>query len=199
LEFQNFCGVLGLGHKNFVLKPTIINELCDKNIVEFKSGCCHCLARTFDGKIYSFGMNFLGHLGIGKKDNDFHKPEIVKNLNDMKIIDMCCAHHSLILTNLGDAYAWGDNYFGQIDVVNRGNFQSFPIKVYGFNSERVVIISCGNNHSMALTECDHVLSWGNNDCGQLGYEKASNERKRPEINSVKENKMNTILINKFWL
>jgi alpha-tubulin suppressor-like RCC1 family protein len=52
---------------------------------------------------------------------------------------------------------------------------------------------------MALTECDHVLSWGNNDCGQLGYEKASNERKRPEINSVKENKMNTILINKFWL
>jgi alpha-tubulin suppressor-like RCC1 family protein len=61
-------------------------------------------------------------LGINKKDNDFHKPEIVKNLNDMKIIDMCCAYHSLISTNLGDVYAWGDNYFEQIDVVNRGNF-----------------------------------------------------------------------------
>ncbi len=37
-----------------------------------------------------------------------------------------------------------------------------PIKVKGFNNERVVMISCGWNHSMALTEYDHVYSWGHN-------------------------------------
>jgi alpha-tubulin suppressor-like RCC1 family protein len=54
----NSSGVLGLGHENFVLKPTIVNELCDKNIVDFKSGWNHCMARTYYGKIYNFGMNF---------------------------------------------------------------------------------------------------------------------------------------------
>jgi alpha-tubulin suppressor-like RCC1 family protein len=64
------------------------------------------MARTFHGKIYSFGMNFLGHLGVGKKDNDFHKPELVIYLNEMKIIDMCCGYsHSLVLTNFGEVYA----------------------------------------------------------------------------------------------
>ncbi len=38
----------------------------------------------------------------------------------------------------------------------------------GFNDERVVMISCGFFHSMALTECGHVYSWGLNDYRQLG-------------------------------
>jgi alpha-tubulin suppressor-like RCC1 family protein len=192
----NVSGVLGLGHNNVVPKPTIVNELCDKNIFEFKSGWCHCMAHTFDGKIYSFGMNFLGHLGIGKKDDDFHKPQLINDLNDMKI-DMCCGNsHSLVLTNLGEVYAWGSNYFRQLGIETVESKQIVPIKVMGFNSEKVIMISCGNSHSMALTECGHVFSWGINNCGQLGYKKTSNERKSPEIVSVKDNKMNTILINK---
>jgi alpha-tubulin suppressor-like RCC1 family protein len=40
--------------------------------------------------------------------------------------------------------------------------------VKDFNNERVVMISCGDRHSMALTECGHVYSWGLNEFGQLG-------------------------------
>ncbi len=29
-----------------------------------------------------------------------------------------------------------------------------------FNEEKVVMISCGSYHSMALTESDYVFSWG---------------------------------------
>jgi alpha-tubulin suppressor-like RCC1 family protein len=36
-----------------------------------------------------------------------------------------------------------------------------PIKVKSFNNERVVMISCGDLHWMALTECGHVYSWDN--------------------------------------
>lgn len=32
----------------------------------------------------------------------------------------------------------------------------------------VIQIACGSRHSMALSEWGQVLSWGDNDCGQLG-------------------------------
>ncbi len=37
-----------------------------------------------------------------------------------------------------------------------------------FNDERIVMISCGYWHSMALTESGHVFSWSCNGFGQLG-------------------------------
>jgi hypothetical protein len=30
------------------------------------------------------------------------------------------------------------------------------------------MISCGERHSLALTESGRVFGWGDNDCGQLG-------------------------------
>jgi hypothetical protein len=69
--------------------------------------------------------------------------------------------------NCGEVYAWGRNYCGQIGNGCNSD-QLIPIKVKGFNNERVVMISCGWSHSMALTECGHVYSWGWNGYGQLG-------------------------------
>jgi alpha-tubulin suppressor-like RCC1 family protein len=46
--------------------------------------------------------------------------------------------------------------------------QLIPIKVNGFNDEKVVMISCGYCHSMALTESGRVFVWGSNSKGQLG-------------------------------
>jgi alpha-tubulin suppressor-like RCC1 family protein len=72
-----------------------------------------------------------------------------------------------LLTNCGEVYAWGRNSWGQIGN-GCNDYQLIPIKVKGFNNERVVMISCGAYHSMALTECGHVYSWGYNGWGQLG-------------------------------
>jgi alpha-tubulin suppressor-like RCC1 family protein len=64
-------------------------------------------------------------------------------------------------------YAWGENGSGQIG--NGRRHQLILIKVNGFNEEKVIQISCGYNHSMALTESGRVFSWGNNESGQLGH------------------------------
>jgi hypothetical protein len=68
-------------------------------------------------------------------------------------------------------YAWGENDCGQIGIERRdqNECQSIPIKVNGFNDEKVVMISCGYWHSMALTESGRVFSWGFNQCKQLGH------------------------------
>ncbi len=39
------------------------------------------------------------------------------------------------------------------------------------------MISCGYEHSMALTECGHAFSWGDNNNGQLGLNNMENTNK----------------------
>jgi alpha-tubulin suppressor-like RCC1 family protein len=45
-----------------------------------------------------------------------------------------------------------------------------PIKLNGFDNEKVVHISCGCYHSIVLTESGRAFSWGHNYYGELGYE-----------------------------
>jgi alpha-tubulin suppressor-like RCC1 family protein len=89
-------------------------------------------------------------------------------LRDKFIIEISCDYsHLLVLTDAGEVYALGCNRFGQIGCGNNVN-QSIPIKVEGFNGEKIVMISCGSHNSMALTESGRVFGWSENSSGQLG-------------------------------
>ncbi len=95
------------------------------------------------------GYNGSGLLGIGSQGFNHRKPILNQYLNNEFVIDISCGlDHSLVLTNCGEVYAWGANYYGQIGN-GRNSDQLKPIKVKGFNNERVVMISCGSVHSMA--------------------------------------------------
>jgi alpha-tubulin suppressor-like RCC1 family protein len=168
---ENSNNRLGFGHNEVVNEIQIVKELCDQQIIDFANGSYHCIARNSSGKVYSWGWNSWGCLGIGSEDESFHKPKLNQYLNNEFVTDISCGFgHSLVLTNCGEVYAWGSNYYGQIGNGCNNN-QVIPIKVKGFNNERVVMISCGWGHSMALTECGHVYSWGANYSGQLGVRK----------------------------
>ncbi len=54
------------------------------------------------------------------------------------------------------------------------------IKVEDFKGEKVATISCGINHSMAMTESGLAFSWGNNDFDQLGIGN-TNKAYRPTL------------------
>jgi hypothetical protein len=168
----NNWGVLGFGHQNSVKELTINEELSNKQIIDFKNSFQHVIARTIDGKVYCWGYNGLfGLLGNGKKDYVIHKPRINQYLSDEKIIDIRCAvAHSLALSSKGEVFAWGYNEDGQIGNGKNGFYAhvSIPIKVNGFDNEKVVMISCGYWHSLALTESGRVFGWGLNSDGQLG-------------------------------
>jgi alpha-tubulin suppressor-like RCC1 family protein len=97
-----------------------------------------------------------------------------------------------VLTNCGEVYAWGYNYWGRIGNGCNSN-QSIPIKVKGFNNERVVMISCGCFHSMALTECGHVYSWGYNKFGQLGIGNTVDSNEPKFFAVIDENKCNVFI------
>src|ERR1700721_1489607 len=62
---QNNFGCCGLGHNSVVNEPQVIPELCHKNIKQFFIGYDFVLALNNDGKVFSWGCNDDGQLGIG--------------------------------------------------------------------------------------------------------------------------------------
>jgi alpha-tubulin suppressor-like RCC1 family protein len=199
---SNWRGVLGFGNDDKVNELTINEELSHKQIIDFKNSSYHVIARTIDGKVYCWGYNDWGALGNGKNDWKIFKPELNKYLSDKQIIDVCCGDcHSLVLTNSGEVYAWGWNGWGLIGngILDEYQYDLVPTKVNGFNDEKVVMISCGWSHSMALTEGGHVFSWGSNYFGQLGQNKLlsflGNIQNKPKFLEIKNSsKINVIFV-----
>ncbi|EDW30245.1 GL11742 [Drosophila persimilis] len=85
----------------------------------------------------------------------------------------CGSRHSMALTEWGQILSCGDNDCGQVghftdnDVIELSKILCFLV------SKRLVVvvqIACGNNHSLALTSCGELYSWGYNIYGQLGVQ-----------------------------
>jgi hypothetical protein len=150
----------------------IAEEYCFKNIVAFSRGKNHSIARTRDGCVYCWGSNVLGQLGIDKEEYfGVLKPKLNQFLSDFQIIDICCGYnHSLALTNDGQVFEWGtyycDGQVGKGDQAYKCIERRLPFKVmmspFKFISEviKVIAISCGRFHSLALTELGQIFSWG---------------------------------------
>jgi alpha-tubulin suppressor-like RCC1 family protein len=190
---ENSHNQLGFGHNRVVNEIQIVEELCDQQIIDFANGLEHCIARNSSGNVYCWGWNIGGLLGIGSQDESYPKPILNQYLNNEFVVDISCGDsHSLVLTNYGEVYAWGANDWGQIGNGCNSD-QLIPIKVKGFNNEGVVMISCGYWHSMALTECGHVYSWGYNYYGQLGTGNTVKSNEPKFVAVIDENNCNVFI------
>jgi hypothetical protein len=181
----DICDFIGI--RSGKKKPKLLKDLSKKQIDSFAAGENHFYAISKTGKIYCSGNNKNGELGNGTEEDileNFKENSLLSALKLTKI--RCGSSHSLALNEGGEVYGWGKNEFGQTG--NKSYLKQLsPNKVQGI-SQKVIQISCGLNHSMALTENGFVYSWGQNDCGQLGFNniKSSNEAK---LLSVEESKI----------
>jgi alpha-tubulin suppressor-like RCC1 family protein len=187
---KNDFGCLGLGHYNVVQEPKVVNELCDKQIIDISYGSYHVLALTKTGKCYSWGKNGAGQLGNGTKIHDY-KPKLINNLLHENVIQIACGFdHSFVLTNSGELYGFGYNGDGRIDCENTEN-QLNPIKIKKFNNEKIVRILCGRTHSIAVTNVQMYYSWGFNLVCQYGFGNAIHQKfpKKTNLNNTQIKKI----------
>jgi alpha-tubulin suppressor-like RCC1 family protein len=148
--------------------PELNELLSDLNITVIKCGAYHSLALTQSGELYAWGSNAIGQIGCG--DNYIKlMPTKLKALNDIKIKMISCGfHHSMALTEKGCVYSWGDNKCGQLGIGNTKNSNT-PKQI---EMKDIIIdkITCGDVHSLLLTNNGVIYAFGNNFFDQIGNE-----------------------------
>jgi alpha-tubulin suppressor-like RCC1 family protein len=79
-------------------------------------------------------------------------------------------HHSACATSQGTLYMVGTNLHGCVDPdLPEEKVCSKPILLESLGQIRVVQVSCGFDHTAALSSNGSVLTWGSNSHGQLGH------------------------------
>ena len=144
--------------------------LIEGEFKQFTLGYGHSLALTEDGKVYSWGWNERGQLGLGNTEKRL-TPSLVTALDNKNITRLSTQdfdkHHSIVMDSEGRLYSWGDNTHSQLGLGDTEDRQS-PEEIKFFADKTLVQISLGNSYSLALDNEGIVYAWGWNEGGQLG-------------------------------
>jgi len=141
------------------------------------AGDDHTLATTEDGKLYAWGSNANGQLGLGRLD-DQDTPQAVEVLTSLGVTSMACgARHSLVVARRGkQVWSFGSNVQGQLGVgpntTGNGMQLSSPALIHTLSGQRdieVTQVAAASCHSLALARSGEVYSFGENSYGQLGF------------------------------
>ncbi|GAA0165556.1 guanyl-nucleotide exchange factor [Lithospermum erythrorhizon] len=105
-----------LGHGDFEdrLVPHMLDALQDELISQISGGWRHTMALGKDGKLYGWGWNKFGQVGVG--DNVDHcSPVQVRFPLDQKIIQISCGwRHTLAVSEEHNVFSWGRGTNGQL-------------------------------------------------------------------------------------
>jgi len=114
---------------------------------------------------------------IGGETTTITPPTNTNGIKFNQISSSKTGSFSLAVGSDGNAYAWGDNTYGQLGDGTAKNSRSTPVMVKKPDQERYpdlpanftyVQVSAGGRHSLALGSDGYVYAWGNNGFGQLG-------------------------------
>lgn len=173
----NFYGELGDGTELPRSEPVPVvmsGALAGKTVTALSASTIHTLALTSEGKVYSWGSNFTGVLGLGPGNTtDRNTPQWVQGALAGKTITAISAgsYHSMALASDGTLYGWGNNLYGTVGdktTVTRlapvaANFTGTPLE-----GKTITAIRCGFYRTTVLTSEGKVFAWGFNGNGQVG-------------------------------
>ena len=186
----------------FLPSPTQIsifsNSKKPEMLEKISCGEAHSIALTNKGTVYSWGFGSNGQLGLGFCEDSFEPgtglsksriftPHLIKEMTDEKIIEVKCGKtFSMFINDKNELYACGVNDLCQLGVTEPASKDHlhnketpcydyvYPIKIDCFLNMKVLKISCGEGHCLAvikdlISNIITIWSWGNNKFGQLGH------------------------------
>jgi len=160
-------GRLGHGDQQRRLLPKKVEALASRRVVAVSAGDLHSLALTADGAVWSWGEG-IGRLGHGDQQRQL-LPKKVEAIAGRRVVAVSAGMaHSLAVTTDGAVWSWGAGSFGMLGHGDQRT-QLLPKKVEAFAGQRVVAVSAGSTHSLAIAADGAVVAWGKGDDGRLGH------------------------------
>ena len=169
--------------RNIIYDPTNISNLHNLYAKLISCGNEHSLILSKNNEVYGFGSNEDGVLGSNNIKLKTFEPLLIhfgeKDEYTKKIRQISCGTvHNLALTDDGKIFSWGAAQGGQLGHDEKfllkcsgGNkffYVSRPSIISSFLDIKINKISCGEAHSVALSNNGNVYSWGFGSNGQLG-------------------------------
>jgi alpha-tubulin suppressor-like RCC1 family protein len=186
-------GQLGLGDTITRLTPTLLSsELFrndpSNNIKAVIAGEYNSFVLTVTGKLYVWGDNDRGQLGLGDIiDHPTPTPMLLSPKVVPKPIGMVSVGNSnfTALTASGQVYFSGVDFVyysaNNVDILTRVQFKSFH--------QPIMRIAAGSRHRLFLTVSGQIYAWGSNDFRQLGLGNTENTATPIQIQSSDTFKM----------
>ncbi|XP_058151609.1 probable E3 ubiquitin-protein ligase HERC6 [Dasypus novemcinctus] len=144
------------------------------------SGERHSLLLLRDGVVYSCGANDRGQLGR-RGASSREQPEPIQALETLNTdLVSCGKEHSLAVCHNGRVFAWGAGSEGQLGIGEFKEISFTPKKINTLTDRKIIQVSCGHYHSLALSQDGIVFSWGKNSQGQLGLGKNFSSQASPQ-------------------
>ena len=134
--------------------------------------------------LFTCGRGFHGQLGSGAYDNRTTLSEVTpeapeaaagtegrEDVADDALASLDCgANHNAVVTRQGRLYTWGLASSGEL---GHGGWTpielNVPKQVACLAAVRIVSVSCGANHTVAVSACGGVWTCGRGRNGQLGH------------------------------
>jgi len=175
---KNDMGQLGHGDKKSRHFPAQVMALAKKICIKAACGGQHSLVLTDANKLYGWGSNVYGQLGMNVADKLMLTPDIVPSLRRSGSCHVVCGYsHTVALLKNEQLYVWGRNDCGQLGL---GHYTHSPIPehVTALKRYQVQQVDCGYDHCIAFVAEDkgadappieRVYTWGRGEEGQLGH------------------------------
>ena len=170
---RGFHGQLGQGGYDDSAKPAAVrlvgSGFADPTAVETVScGASHCAALDPDGVLLTWGLASSGELGHGGwTPIEVDVPRRVSSMADVKVTQIAAgANHTVVVSQGGGLWTCGRGRHGQL---GHGHFHDAgPLQRLEALRMSVMYAVAGGSHSLCLTDCGSVWSWGACRHGQLG-------------------------------
>lgn len=210
---ENAHAQLGLGYESSMeLEPKLVTSTQGSNILTLSTGGYayeqqgHTVCRTDGGRVYAWGWNAFGQLGLGRVTKFDATPSRLFALEGAKAVAaFACGQYNTaaLVESHGDEclpglYTWGPNTSGQLGhkYLDIGPIPS-PSRLESLKKTPFVDLQWGHNHAVALTTKGEVYVWGSNAYGQLGLGDSKDRSKPTLVNAFASQPVRAIGVGAF--
>jgi len=150
---------------------------------------CSTSGKDLEHGLYTFGRGFHGQLGLGSFESVGSPAhlELTPGLKEpvMPAVVACGSSHTCSISRRGELFTWGLASSGEL---GHGGWtpieMNFPSLVLALQRTRIVSVTAGTNHTLAISEFGHLWTCGRGRHGQLGHGTFNDEGPLQRVDSL---------------